>query len=216
MLAEKSRVHVVRDRPLEGSISSYFSSSLKKLNHCSLSTHDSDMMLYPELFIRSCTWLSPKAQHTGIWYIARSFPRFSAPFKTPGNHNVDAKQCQKQLSPRASPISPATMHGQKNALKQIPTFSKQPQRPLDQSLILKFSDHCSKVSFSSPNVMVLCFEATSGYRVNIVYNLCCPATAQTIFLIGWPNEPDDMLIKHNDDDLWQNFVVLIFKTVCDQ
>ena len=97
MLAEKSRVHVVRDRPLEGSISSYFSSSLKKLNHCSLSTHDSDMMLYPELFIRSCTWLSPKAQHTGIWYIARSFPRFSAPFKTPGNHNVDAKQCQKQL-----------------------------------------------------------------------------------------------------------------------
>ena len=149
MLAEKSRVHVVRDRPLKGSISSYFSSSLKKLNYCSLSTHDSDMMLYPELFIRSCTWLSPKAQHTGIWYIARSFPRFSAPFKTPGNHNVDAKQCQKQLSPRASPICPATMHGQKNALKQIPTFSKQPQRPLDQSLILKFSDHCSKVSFSS-------------------------------------------------------------------
>ena len=142
------------------------------------------MMQYPELFIRSCTWLSPKAQHTGIWYIARSFPRFSAPFKTPGNHNVDAKQCQKQLSPRASPISPATMHGQKNALKQIPTFSKQPQRPLDQSLILKFSDHCSKVSFSSPNVMVLCFEATSGYRLNIVYNLCCPATVQTIFSIG--------------------------------
>ena len=160
--------------------------------------------------------IKSKAQHTGIWYIARSLPRFSAPLKTPGNHNVDAKQCQKQLSPRASPISPATMHGQKNALKQIPTFSKQPQRPLDQSLILKFSDHRSKVSTSSPNVMVLCFEATSGYRLNIVYNLCCPATVQTIFLIGWPNEPDDMLIKHNDDDLWQNFVVLIFKTVCDQ
>ena len=156
------------------------------------------MMLYPELFIRSCTWLSPKAQHTGIWYIARSFPRFSAPLKTPGNHNVDAKQCQKQLSPRASPISPATMHGQKNALKQIPTFSKQPQRPLDQSLILKFSDHCSKVSFSSPNVMVLCFEATSGYRLNIVYNLCCPATVQTIFSIDWPGSAVWFPLDHFD------------------
>ena len=30
MLAEKSRVHVVRNRPVKGSISSYFSSSLKK------------------------------------------------------------------------------------------------------------------------------------------------------------------------------------------
>ena len=71
---------------------------------------------------------------------------------------------------------------------------KQPQRPLDQSLILKFSNHRSKVSTSSPNVMVLCFEATSGYRLNIVYNLCCPV----VFSIDWPGSAVWFPLDHFD------------------
>ena len=47
--------------------------------------------------------------------------------------------------------------------------------------------------------MALWFGATSGYRLNVVYKLGCPATVKTTFLIGWPNELDGILIGLDDD-----------------